>query len=44
MENKDAQGGVGLQSMQYRASLLGGKFDLNANPTGGTNVTVSLTP
>ncbi len=38
----NAKAGLGLRSMQYRASLLGGTSQVIALPNGGTSVTVAL--
>jgi signal transduction histidine kinase len=34
--------GLGLKIMQYRARRMGGAFDIQAGPSGGTVVTVSF--
>lgn len=38
----DANKGLGMHTMHYRASLLGGDLRIAARPEGGTSVTVSL--
>lgn len=39
---ENARANVGLQSMRERAEELGGSFQIQSRPTGGTSVTVSL--
>jgi len=38
----DAQGGLGMHTMRYRASMLGATFRIVALPDGGTSVAISL--
>ena len=38
----NTEAGLGLRSIQYRASLLGGSMQISALPKGGTRLTVSL--
>ncbi len=40
--SSDSKAGLGLRSMQYRASLLGGTSRITPLPDGGTSVTVNL--
>ncbi len=42
LEESGAKPGLGLRSMQYRASLLGGAMHILALPDGGTRLTVNL--
>lgn len=35
-------GGMGLRTMQYRAELIGGKFEVGPGPSGGTRVVCRL--
>jgi two-component system CheB/CheR fusion protein len=37
-----ANPGLGTRIMAHRASMIGGKFSIEPNPTGGTLVTCSL--
>lgn len=42
LDGSDTKEGLGMHSMQYRASLLGGALHISALPGGGTSVTVSF--
>jgi signal transduction histidine kinase len=42
ISTNDTNKGLGMQSMQYRATLLGGNFQIKALANGGTGVAVSL--
>ena len=41
-QTANTEAGLGLRSIQYRASLLGGSMQISALPKGGTRLTVSL--
>ena len=41
-QTANTEAGLGLRSIQYRASLLGGSMQISALPEGGTRLTVSL--
>ena len=41
-QTASTKAGLGLRSIQYRASLLGGSMQISALPEGGTRLTVSL--
>jgi signal transduction histidine kinase len=41
-ENSPSNGGLGLQIMAHRATMIGGNFAIEPAPTGGTIVTCSL--
>lgn len=38
----DTKSGLGMNTMQYRASLLGASLHIHATPTGGTSIFISL--
>lgn len=42
LSDADAKEGLGMRTMQYRASLIGAVMHINPRPEGGTSVTLTL--